>query len=324
VVDGNGKWVRDEVWALGRHIATVTPLDPAYATPTTFFVHSDWLVTEREKSDVNGWMVESCNSDVWGAQQNCYQSSNAPSIDPDHFTGKERDTESGNDYFGARYYASTMGRWLSPDWSEKPTAVPYADFTNPQSLNLYQYEGNNPLAKADKDGHCWPVCTVLAGAAVGALTGGAIEAGAEYFTTGKVNWNKVGNAAVAGLVTGAIVGAAGPEAGLAAKAVIGAVGGVAGGAFERTVNGEKAGDVKAIAIDAAAGAVSPKIEAVADRTFATEAISKTVSKATDATVDAGRRMSDSGEQPKPQQSQPQQQQPQQQHKTCSSGTSGCS
>ena len=32
-------------------------------------------------------------------------------------TGKERDTESGNDYFGARYYASSMGRWLSPDWS---------------------------------------------------------------------------------------------------------------------------------------------------------------------------------------------------------------
>ena len=30
-------------------------------------------------------------------------------------TGKERDAESGNDYFGARYYASTMGRWLSPD-----------------------------------------------------------------------------------------------------------------------------------------------------------------------------------------------------------------
>jgi RHS repeat-associated protein len=29
-----------------------------------------------------------------------------------HFTGKERDAESGNDYFGARYYASTMGRWL--------------------------------------------------------------------------------------------------------------------------------------------------------------------------------------------------------------------
>ena len=33
------------------------------------------------------------------------------------FTGKERDTESGNDYFGARYYASSMGRFISPDWS---------------------------------------------------------------------------------------------------------------------------------------------------------------------------------------------------------------
>lgn len=30
-------------------------------------------------------------------------------------TGKERDAESGNDYFGARYYASAMGRFLSPD-----------------------------------------------------------------------------------------------------------------------------------------------------------------------------------------------------------------
>jgi RHS repeat-associated protein len=31
------------------------------------------------------------------------------------YTGKERDAESGLDYFGARYYGSTMGRWMSPD-----------------------------------------------------------------------------------------------------------------------------------------------------------------------------------------------------------------
>jgi RHS repeat-associated protein len=31
------------------------------------------------------------------------------------FTGKERDAESGLDYFGARYYGSNMGRWMSPD-----------------------------------------------------------------------------------------------------------------------------------------------------------------------------------------------------------------
>jgi RHS repeat-associated protein len=70
------------------------------------------------------------------------------------YTGKERDTESGNDYFGARYYASSMGRFLSPDWSDKPEAVPYADLSNPQTLNLYSYGRNNPLSVTDPDGHC--------------------------------------------------------------------------------------------------------------------------------------------------------------------------
>src|SRR5665213_3158844 len=53
------------------------------------------------------------------------------------YTGKERDAESGNDYFGARYYASSMGRWLSPDWSAKEEPIPYAKLDDPQTLNLY-------------------------------------------------------------------------------------------------------------------------------------------------------------------------------------------
>jgi RHS repeat-associated protein len=82
-------------------------------------------------------------------------------------TGKERDTESGLDYFGARYYASSMGRWMSPDWSGKPWAIPYADLRNPQSLNLYEYGANNPLSTTDKDGHCiWDGCVVEVVAAV--------------------------------------------------------------------------------------------------------------------------------------------------------------
>jgi len=72
------------------------------------------------------------------------------------YTGKERDTESGNDYFGARYYASSMGRWLSPDWSAKVMPVPYAKLDNPQSLNLYSYVWNNPLSRNDPDGHTVP------------------------------------------------------------------------------------------------------------------------------------------------------------------------
>lgn len=46
---------------------------------------------------------------------------------------------------------------MSPDWADKPEAVPYSQLDNPQSLNLYGYVNNNPLSKADPDGHC-PVC----------------------------------------------------------------------------------------------------------------------------------------------------------------------
>lgn len=71
------------------------------------------------------------------------------------FTGKERDTETGNDYFDARYYASTTGRFMSPDWASHPEAVPYASLPDPQSLNLYAFTGNNPITRADPDGHAY-------------------------------------------------------------------------------------------------------------------------------------------------------------------------
>jgi len=42
------------------------------------------------------------------------------------FTGKEQDSESGLDNFGARYYGSSFGRFMTPDWAARPTTVPYA------------------------------------------------------------------------------------------------------------------------------------------------------------------------------------------------------
>jgi len=69
------------------------------------------------------------------------------------FTGKERDPETGCDYFGARYYCNPIGRFITPDWAASPTAVPYAHFGNPQSLNLYSYVQNNPTTFGDPDGH---------------------------------------------------------------------------------------------------------------------------------------------------------------------------
>jgi RHS repeat-associated protein len=70
------------------------------------------------------------------------------------FTSKERDSESNLDNFGARYDSSILGRFMSPDWSEIPAPVSYANLVNPQTLNLYSYAGNNPTTLGDPDGHC--------------------------------------------------------------------------------------------------------------------------------------------------------------------------
>jgi RHS repeat-associated protein len=69
------------------------------------------------------------------------------------FEGKQRDTETGNDDFGARYYSNRFGRWLSADWSAVPAPVPYANLTNPQTLNLYAMVADDPESFADLDGH---------------------------------------------------------------------------------------------------------------------------------------------------------------------------
>ena len=75
--------------------------------------------------------------------------------DPNHykFDGKERDTESGLDNFGARFDSSTLGRFMTPDWAAKPITVPYAKFGDPQSLNLYSFVENSPVDRIDPDGH---------------------------------------------------------------------------------------------------------------------------------------------------------------------------
>jgi RHS repeat-associated protein len=64
------------------------------------------------------------------------------------FTGKERDSESGLDNFGARYYGSSLGRFMQTD----PIWVKADRMLDPQRLNLYAYVRNNPLKLTDPSG----------------------------------------------------------------------------------------------------------------------------------------------------------------------------
>ena len=65
-------------------------------------------------------------------------------------TGKERDAETGLDYFGARYMSAAQGRFTGVD----PKMFPH-DLSDPQSWNKYGYSRNNPLRFTDPDGEDW-------------------------------------------------------------------------------------------------------------------------------------------------------------------------
>jgi RHS repeat-associated protein len=64
------------------------------------------------------------------------------------FTSKERDTESGLDYFGARYCSGPQGRFTTPD----PSVLNLSKAIDPQQFNRYGYVRNNPLKHIDPDG----------------------------------------------------------------------------------------------------------------------------------------------------------------------------
>jgi RHS repeat-associated protein len=80
------------------------------------------------------------------------------------FTDKERDAETGMDYFGARYYAGMQGRFTSVDPYDVNIERQYAEsdkvandiliqyITNPQHWNKYAYVLNNPLNLIDPTG----------------------------------------------------------------------------------------------------------------------------------------------------------------------------
>ena len=146
-LNGSGVWQHSNTWSGARIEATY-----ASSLSGVWFHFTDPLGTRRVMADWTGKSQQTCQSLPFGSRETCTESPTEQL-----FTGKERDAESGNDYFGARYYASSMGRFMSPDWSAVISPVPYAHLEDPQSLNLYAYVRNNPLSHTDPDGHD---CTV--------------------------------------------------------------------------------------------------------------------------------------------------------------------
>jgi RHS repeat-associated protein len=275
--DLNGSLQNDYIYFNGKRIARVGPTTvpdcappgpggtaascPAAATPIAYYF-SDALGSANLVADANGAVQEDRDFYPFGAERivadlgigNNYK-----------FTGKERDPETGLDYFGARYYGSAIGRFLQVD-----PAFESEMLDDPQTWNRYSYVYNQPTRLTDPDGRC-PPC--IAGA-VGFVAGGLVEGGINLVTQlagngwniHDVSWGQVGAHAAGGAVTGGLAGltlGGSLSPSLMAEVGVGVVSNVAGGVVERSIEKYVVDDPDApdpldgneVAVDAVSGAV---------------------------------------------------------------------
>jgi RHS repeat-associated protein len=149
--DTNGNATAEYIFFGGKRVAML----PASGNPIYYV--EDMLGTSRVLTTNTGVVCYDADFYPYGGERTPY-ANNCPATNNYKYEGKERDTETGNDDFGARYYSNRFGRWLSADWSAVPAPVPYANLTNPQTLNLYAMVSDDPESFADLDGHeCTPM-----------------------------------------------------------------------------------------------------------------------------------------------------------------------
>jgi RHS repeat-associated protein len=128
----NGVWTRLQVGGPTGKLAE-------YRGGTVYFYAANHLGSVAAVMDRNGTVAEQLRFYPFGERRLGSGGKRR------QFTGQERDGESGNDYFGARYYWSGAGRWLGAD----PVL---GDLYNPQRLNRYAYVLNDPVNYIDRGG----------------------------------------------------------------------------------------------------------------------------------------------------------------------------
>jgi RHS repeat-associated protein len=171
--------------------------DPIYQTTSSlppneivYYYHHDHLGNIRVVTDSNGNVVERHDFYPFGEEISQTQSK-----DQYLFTGKPRDSESGLDYFGARYYSSSLSRFMSVD----PAPGFIADT---RTLNPYIYAANNPLVYIDRDGEVVVIAAVAIGAGIAGLINGTAEALTEYIANPDASFKDLAKSFGAGFAGG--------------------------------------------------------------------------------------------------------------------------
>lgn len=131
--------------------AVVLGAGVASAQEVVEYVHLDALGSVRAVSNQANVVIERHDYLPFGEECTTGACTGNPGVgggQPRKFTGKERDQETGLDYFGARYYGAKMGRFTTID----PVYTWADNLVDPQRWNRYSYSLNNPLRYLDPDG----------------------------------------------------------------------------------------------------------------------------------------------------------------------------
>ena len=169
-----GACLRDYIYMGSRLVAEYAP-----ATGQYFYYMQDQIGSTRVVTNDTGTVVYAEAHDPYGGIQKTWVST----FDPKRkFSDKERDGETGLDYFGGRYFSApvrwadghTSGRyrWLSID----PVLDRRRAMVNCQLWNLYAFCANNPITFTDPEGRVlyvdgmYSTIQAIAGAAAARLS----------------------------------------------------------------------------------------------------------------------------------------------------------
>jgi len=154
---GTTTYIHDAKGELAMEVSTAAP-----TASGTQYLTADTLGSTRLITDASGNPQRCIDYLPFGEEipagvdgrTGCYENlaspqyPSAPDVADQKFTGKERDSETGLDYFGARYFSGAQGRFTSPD----RVIVTPARLGDPQRFDLYSYARNNPFRFIDPNG----------------------------------------------------------------------------------------------------------------------------------------------------------------------------
>jgi RHS repeat-associated protein len=179
-------WKTSYVYLGGQLLATTSG---AGGTETRFH-HPDRLGT-RLVTDAGGTVVSEQLSMPFGTMlpftqtyggENSYQNPTLSNPSKKRFTSYDRSDATGLDYAVNRFYSAQQGRFTQVD----PIGMGAASLSDPQTLNLYSYCGNDPINRIDPDGLFFGFIVAALVAIGTAIVGVAKKAAKRVLSAGRV------------------------------------------------------------------------------------------------------------------------------------------